>query len=147
MSFYVALFWTLLILTCSAALRWGGRAERWAAALFLCAAVATAAARHPWASRYQSVETGVLAIDLALLAGLAVIAYRTKPLWPIIAASLQAITTLAHFAKAVNPDFWRMAYAIMVNVSSYPTLVLLAIGTWQHRRPPHATAYPPSPPS
>lgn len=134
MSSYVLLFWVLLPTVLLAAFRWGGSAERAGASLYVLAALITLAVRPAWNVRYQNVEIGVLAIDVSLLIGLATIVYRTERRWPIVATALQAVSVLAHVAKALNPAFWRLAYALMSGASSYPTLAVLAVGIWTHRQ-------------
>ena len=134
MSFYVLFFWFCLPAVVVAAMRWGGTPERSAALLYLLAAIFTVAIRPAWPIRYHDVELGVFAIDLGLLIGLAVIAYKAELWWPIFATALQGISVLAHLAKALNPSFWRLAYAMMAGASSYPTLVLLVVGIWTNQR-------------
>lgn len=134
MSLYVLLFWLCLPALSLAAMQWGGPPEKAASLLYVAAAILTLAVRPLWSVRYHNVEIGVFAIDLGLLFSLAVIASKVDRVWPIIATALQAISVLAHVAKALNPSFWRLAYAMMAGASSYPTLIVLAVGIWHHRR-------------
>ncbi|WP_380784821.1 hypothetical protein [Sphingomonas sp. R86521] len=140
MTLYVLIFWIALPVIACSAYAWGGRPERIGAAVFTIAAVATIAMRAPWAQRYHTVSVGVLIIDASLLLALGILTVKADRWWPTIALALQTISTLAHVAKAVNPGFLRLAYAMMSGASSYPTLIVLSVGIWNHhrRRTPHA---------
>ncbi len=134
MWFYVMTFYLALPLLVLAASRWGGWPEKSVAILFVAAALATMLVRSGAATKYHSVELGVFAVDLALLAGLAAVAVRANRWWTIWAAAFQAITVTGHLAKMATPGLSRMAYALMLGVSAYPALIALALGIWNHHR-------------
>lgn len=141
MSWIAASFWISLVGVCSYALARGGPAERRVAVMLAAAAVLTAAVREPWASRYSTLELRVALVDLALLAGLVVVAVRAGRVWPIALCALQAVTVLGHLGKLLDPDLWRLGYALMIMVPVFPGLVLLAVGTWRHAaRTPRSSA-------
>jgi hypothetical protein len=128
-------FRALLFLMCLAAITWGGRYERSAAALYAIAAWASHQLKDPLPHRFSGVQSGVLLVDLALLAGLGVIALRSDLWWPQFSASLQLLTTLAHVAKWMEPNgIWRLAYYWMAQASSFPSLIILAFGIFFHRK-------------
>lgn len=134
---YVYAFWVALPLLCLAALRWGGWAERITAFLFLAAAGGSILLKSSVTGGYRTIEIGVLAVDLALLAGLVWVMVSADRRWLIWVVALQAISTTGHLARLVTPDLSRMAYALMVGASSYPALILLGIGILLHRRASH----------
>lgn len=134
MPWKFALFWLLLI-TAFLYARWrGGLPERQAALSLLTAALLTIAYRSNVSARYASIDPGVVIIDVTLLATLFTIAAQADRGWPIPLAALQAITVLGHFCKLVNPELWRLGYALMTTAPAYPGLVVLLIGTYRHQR-------------
>ncbi|MGN6619522.1 MAG: hypothetical protein ACTHKR_00460 [Sphingomonas sp.] len=133
---YVAGFWILLIALCGTALWLGGKPEKMVALAYLAAAAATLIVRSPAVHRYAGVEIGVLAVDVLLLGGLIWVSIEGDRWWTIFAAAFQAISTLAHLARIVDPTFSRLAYSLMEGASSYPALIALGIGTWRHATRP-----------
>lgn len=134
MPWWTIAFWTMLLVAAAYATVRGGVSERLAAAMLLGAAVATVLVRSNASQRYSSVEVGVLVVDGLLLAGLVVVALRSGRGWSITLAALQTVTLLGHLGKRLDPELWRLGYAIMVTAPAYPGLLALAIGTRQHHR-------------
>ncbi len=134
MSWHVLLFNALLALSCGYALWRGGLPERIVSGALVLAALATTVSYSPVAVRFRAVELGLLATDLMLLAILVVVALRADRAWPLALAALQLDTVGAHLAKAIDGEVIEVTYALMISVWSYPMLILLAIGTWRHRR-------------
>jgi len=131
---YVYAFWVFLPLLCLAALRWGGWPERIVAFLFLAAAAGSILLKSSVTGGYRTIEIGVLIVDLCLLGALVWVMVQADRRWLIWVVALQAISTTGHLARLVTPDLSRMAYALMVGASSYPALLLLALGIAGHRR-------------
>lgn len=131
---YILGFYVVLTLTVLAAARWGGWVERSAALLFIGAALATRLSFLDYGRQFAGLETRVQIVDLALLVALCALTMRVGYGWLICAASAQAITTLAHLSKLLMLDLSRLGYALMEGASSWPTVIALAIGVWQHRR-------------
>jgi hypothetical protein len=129
---YILGFYVVLTVTALCAARWGGWVERTAALLFIGAAVATRLLFLDFGRHFVGLETRVLLVDLALLATLCALTMRVGYGWLICAASAQAITTLAHFSKLLMLDLSRLGYALMEGASSWPTVIALAVGVWQH---------------
>ncbi|HEX6071759.1 MAG TPA: hypothetical protein VFY95_01965 [Sphingomicrobium sp.] len=124
-------FWALLLVTCGYAL-WRGRSdERLVALVCVGATVATRFAISPMSVRYTDVETGLLIIDLAVLAGFIAIALRSHRFWPLWVAGLQLTNSMAHLMKAVEVDLMPFAYGAAAALWSYPILMILAVGTWR----------------
>lgn len=136
----VLLFFALLALVATAAGRWGGWAERTAAALYVVAAVATALLREHGPTRYDDVAITSFVIDMALLAGLLVIVVKVDRWWPIVSAALQLLTVSGHVAKLTDTALPPMAYFMTQVASSFPSLALLAVGVWTHRRARNTSA-------
>lgn len=134
MPWWTIFFWTMLVVAVAYAFVRGGGIHRAAAASLLVGAVGTVLVRSRWNTRYSSVETGVLVIDCLLFAVLLVVAVRSGRGWAIALAVLQAVTLLGHLGKRLEPDLWRLGYAIMVTAPAYPGLLALTIGTLQYRR-------------
>ena len=134
MNAFAVTFWLLLATLVPVAELRGSRPERWAGRAFGAAAVLSVALQHFTRERYHGVEYGVAAVDFCLFVALYVIAVRSGRTWLMVATALQAFPVLAHVGKTVNPNFGRLAYAMMTSSSGIPTLVLLAIGMLVHRR-------------
>lgn len=129
------LFWSILLLTFGYAL-WRGRSdERTAATVCVAASVATRFAISPLGDRYSDLESGLLLIDLAVLAAFVAIALRSQRFWPLWISGLQLTNSLSHLMKAVNFDLMPRAYAAAAIFWSYPILLIILAGTWRgHRR-------------
>jgi hypothetical protein len=131
-------FRALLLAVCVYAL-WRGRGEERAVALVcLGATLASRLAFAPLGVRYHSVEGGLLAIDLVVLASFVAVALRSRRFWPLWVAGLQLTTSMAHLMKAIDSTLMPMAYGAAIALWSYPILIILAIGTWRGQRRMHA---------
>jgi hypothetical protein len=128
-------FRALLIASCGYAL-WRGRMdERIVALVCIAATAASRLAFSPISVRYTGVETGLLMIDLAVLAAFIFVALRSPRFWPLWVAGLQLTTSMAHVMKAIDESLLPMAYGAAIALWSYPILIILAIGTWRgHKR-------------
>jgi len=130
----VYLFATLLLLTSGYALWKGGAPERIVAAGLLSAYVATVLGWSALPSRFHGLELSVFVVDAALLAMLITVALRADRGWPLLMAALQFDAVGAHFVKLLAPETIRVAYALLITIWSWPTQMLLAVGTWRHVR-------------
>lgn len=105
----------------------GGRDERAAAiALLAATAITPVALSHG----YASPEFGVVIVDLAVFAILAMIALRSQAFWPMWAAGFQLCALSVHLAAAQMPHMMPAAYAETLAIWSYPVLAALGFGTW-----------------
>lgn len=134
MTWELSSFWLLLVVACVYAQRRGGLPERVVAAQLLTAAVLTVLCRAGVSIRYSSIDLGVVMIDAFLLIGLIAVTVSVDRAWPIPLTSLQAIAVLGHFCKLVNPELWRLGYALMTTAPAYPAVILLIVGTYRHDR-------------
>ncbi|HEY7958483.1 MAG TPA: hypothetical protein VID20_00330 [Sphingomicrobium sp.] len=124
-------FRALLIASCGYAL-WRGRSdERIVAIVCIAATAASRLAFSPLSIRYTGVETGLLLIDIAVLAAFVFVALRSPRFWPLWVAGLQLTTSMAHLMKAIDEKLLPIAYGAAIALWSYPILIILAIGTWR----------------
>jgi len=128
------LFIAIWLGCCGYALWRGGPPERLAAVIFLAAALASAALQSPEGARFKAIDPGVLTVDIAVLAGLMVLALFADRFWPLWMSAMQAVSVLSHLAIATNPDVIPWAYWRAATLWSYPMLLLLAGASWAHRR-------------
>ncbi len=120
------LFLALLFGTCGFAMVKGRLDERLAAGAMLAAALLSPIAM---ASGYAHTESGVLGIDVGLLAFLFVLALRSDRYWPLWAAGFHVIGTMIHLATYVEADIWPPAYANAQGFWAWPVLAALLTGT------------------
>lgn len=130
-----SVYWSILLLICAFAFWRGHTDERIAAATCLIATIVQLYVVTPTVRRYSGVETGVLVIDLVVLAVFVAIALQSRRFWPLWVAGLQLTTVFGHILKAIQLSLLPYAYAGALRFWSYPILLILAIGTWrtQHR--------------
>lgn len=85
-------------------------------------------------SRYRSVESGVLVIDVLTFLAFTWVALKSERFWPLWISGLQLTTTLGHLFKAIEADLMPLAYAAALRFWSYPILIILAVGVWRSER-------------
>lgn len=128
------LVYLILLLTgCSYAAVRGGAPERWGAALTFGAVVASNIAMAVLQMHFAAPILGAMAIDILYLLALLVLAARAERYWPIWAAAVQLNEVLAHlmmFSRATHA----YSYAFALWMFSMPLPILLAAGTYRHRR-------------
>ena len=112
----------------------GGRDEQWTAVICLLGALVTHLVISPLHQRFQGVETAVLIVDLAVLAGFVAIALRSDRFWPLWMAGVQLTTVMGHAMKQVDAELLPRAYAASLGFWAYWTLAILAVGVWRHHR-------------
>ena len=127
-------FWALLLISCGYAL-WRGRSEeRIIGTVCLTAAVTTLFVIPPIKFLYQHVESGLLVIDLAVLAIFIAVALRSPRFWPLWVAGLQLTSSTAHVMTAIDTTLLPRAYGAAIVLWSYPILFILIFGTWRGQR-------------
>lgn len=126
----IILFDLLLFGTCGYALLYGRQDARIIGAVCIAANFAS----YALVSRYDGVELGVLAIDLAVFAIFTAVALRSDRFWPLWVSGLQLTTALGHLLKAIEIDLVPIAYAVSLRFWSYPILIILAVATWRSRK-------------
>ncbi len=128
------IFWAIVVLICAYAWLRGRSEERIAATICLLATIATHFLISPLHERYTGVETGLLLIDLGVLAGFVAIALVSSRFWPLWAAGFQLTVSMSHVMKAVDLDLLPKAYAAAAVFWSYPILLVIVVGTWRTNR-------------
>lgn len=133
--FHVVFFFCLLFGCCGYAFLAGGMAERSTATLLLIGtALSILAARAPEIASFRTVNLAMMSVDTGLLLGLALIALASKRYWPVWMAGLQLVQVAGHVVRMVDGRLLPMGYAIVIALWCYPMLLLLAVGTFRHRR-------------
>jgi hypothetical protein len=125
-----------LLVVCSVyAVAAGGAPERIAAAAYALSCLATSAIlRAHMGSRWVHVELGVFMIDTIIFCLFCVLALRAERFWVIWASALLGLGVLGHLGRWYAPDLLWWAYAVVLTIWSYPILLLLAVGTWNHQQ-------------
>jgi hypothetical protein len=125
-------FLALLFLVCGYAWRRGGAPERAVAVILLVGTLLTAVAASSSAVSYDTVEIGILLIDIVAFVALFAVALFAERYWPMCVAGLQLVGVAGHLAMSAQPDLLPWAYAFILSIWGYPMLALLALGTWRH---------------
>ncbi len=126
---------TLLVSCWMYALFRGGASERIGTTIMLVGSALTLAAASGPSPSFQSVETGILIVDVAAFIAFAVLALRTDRFWPIWAAAFAGLGVLGHLARwYAGADVTPRAYYVGIVIWSYPILALIAVGTLNHQR-------------
>lgn len=126
------LFLIVLVAACSYAGWQGGWPERAGAAIMVAGSILTPVmASH---TEWRSPEYGIFIVDLLMLAAFVNLALYCDRFWPIWVTSFHLIAVTIHVAKLAEPSVAALAYANAAAFWAYPMLVILAVGTWNHRR-------------
>jgi hypothetical protein len=127
-------FAVLLAGCCGYAFLYGGPPERVGAAILAVGSILTLVAVSARGMRFHSVEGGVFLVDVAALFAFLILALYSERFWPLWVTALQAIGVAGHAVKLADPGvIWRI-YAFVLAFWSYPMLLLIVIGTWNHHR-------------
>jgi hypothetical protein len=124
----------LMLGCCGYAFLRGGAPERIGAGIYGLGTALTVVAGWESSHRFASLEVGILIVDFAAFVAFVVLALRADRFWPLWVAALQLLASAGHVAKLVDPDMNRWAYAFLLAAGSYPTLLLIALGTWRHQQ-------------
>lgn len=112
----------------------GGAPERIGITILAVGSVLTVVAVSGPAIRFGSLEVGIFLVDVAALLTFLFLALYAERLWPLWVAALQAIGTAAHAVKLMDPTVIRWAYAFALAFWSYPMLLIIVLGTWNHQK-------------
>lgn len=123
------LFYAAATATVVYAVRRGGQPERVTSAMLIIAAIGTTLL--PGMS-FREVVWPLFAIDLALLIGLVALSVLADRYWPMYFAAIHLITVALHGVRAYDRTIIPTVYARLGGELAYPTLAVLAIGTWRH---------------
>ena len=92
----VQIYFTFIGLCCLYAMLRGGPPERIGAAIFATAYILSLIAASSGGARYEWVEVGVFAVDVAMLLALLALALRANRFWTLWVAAFQIIGTAGH---------------------------------------------------
>jgi hypothetical protein len=100
--------WAMLAVTLIIVVRRGQPLEKAGIAMIALAFLLTPLVerRDSW----YAPQLGIMAVDVALLAGLTVIAFRYDRSWPICAAGFQSIAVMTHLVFLINPPLLYRAF-------------------------------------
>ncbi len=125
---FLRLFYlTALVSSCAYAIRFGGESEKQGAAIMIGGSVLTAIA-VALGSKWKSLQTGVLLVDLAVLFAFLLLALRSDKYWPLWTTAFQVIGVATHLARLADPNIIPRAYSMAQGFWAYPMLAALAIG-------------------
>ena len=130
----IALFYLAAAAAAAYAWRRGGQPERATAAMLIVAAVATGLVPTVPGVTFATVVWPLLAIDVLLLAGLTIVALVADRYWPLYFCAVHLMAVAIHGVRAYDADILPSVYARLGGELAYPTLVILVVGTWRHRR-------------
>jgi len=125
---------TILVVCWAYALLKGGAPERIGASVIGLGSILSLVAAASPGARFGSVEEGVFLVDLAAFAVFLGLALRAERHWPLWVTALQAIGTAGHAAKLLDPSVIPLAYAFVLAFWTYPMLLLIVMGTWNHQK-------------
>jgi len=128
------LFIAVLFGSCSYAAWFGGWPERAGAAIMVTAAILSVIAATSFYPGWKSPETGIFVVDVLMLGALINLALYSDRYWPLWVTSFHLIAVTIHLASLVDRSVAALAYANAAEFWAYPMLVILAAGTWNHRR-------------
>jgi hypothetical protein len=135
------IFLITLGVCCGYAITRGGVSEKIGGVIMGVSAVASWQFSSPEPVSFQTLETGILSVDVLLFLALLGLALKTERFWPIWATTLQGAAILTHSAVSVSPVAIPKAYELIQGFWAYPMLLLLVLGTKNHlRRQQEATA-------
>jgi hypothetical protein len=127
-------YFTILFGCCLYTVLRGSPPERIGAAILTLGSILTLVMLSSAATIYRSLEVGVFVVDVATLLAFLVLALRADRLWPLCITALQLVGTAGHAVKLVDPQVLPYAYAFALRFWSYPMMLMLLIGTWNHQR-------------
>lgn len=126
-------YFALLVSCCGYAYLRGGAPER-ACSILIGVGAALSAVILPTASgRFEALEIGVFAVDVAMLGGFIAIALLAHRYWPLWMSSMQLVSVASHSAGVLMSYRLPWAYAVAIAFWSYPMLIMLAWATVRHR--------------
>lgn len=133
MTRHVAFLILLIASSLYAAMR-GGRPEQIGAATLFGGAWASVFAADPTRAHFRQLETGILIIDMVLLAIFLWLAIRSTRFWPIWVAALLQAEVFIHVGQIVVPAAGWKAYMNALAVWGWVTQIVLIVATWRHRQ-------------
>jgi hypothetical protein len=128
------IFIALLAFSIIYALRKGGQPERAVAIVFLLMTISDPFVHALTPIQYTQLDPGHFVIDLAGWIALLAIALRARRFWPLWVSSFQTVSLVAHVVRLLDYSIHPVAYGVMQVAGSYPLVILLMIGTFNHQQ-------------
>lgn len=119
----------VLLGSCSFAIWRGGTDERVGAAIMLVGSAFTVASMLSPSFDWSGSRSGMVIVDLAVLAALLILSLRTDRFWPLWMTAFHLIGVTSHLAMLVETSNALPAYAMLQGFWAYPMLAALVIGT------------------
>lgn len=129
----MVVFLALLTGTCLYALWRGGAPERLAAGIMILATVATIiVGSHPRV--FGARETSILVVDILMFFAFVGLSLKAHRYWPIWFTGFLGIGLALEFVMWGMPSQQRSIYKVLHLWNSYPTVLILLLGTIRHCR-------------
>lgn len=119
----VAIYYVVLLVTVTVAVRCGGPLERWAAYTALIASVLTSAV-NPFPT-WHDIELNIFVIDVLVLLSFWFISLKTQRFWPYWITGWQLIAIFGHIQKFMFSEILARPYSLLSVYISYPILLLI----------------------
>jgi hypothetical protein len=119
-----ALVWAATVIAVCAVAAWRGRRDEQLAAGVMLAAWALSMLLDR--AKFQDIEWGILAVDIAALCGFIWIALLSRRYWPMFAAGFHLLAVVTHVARLADPAVGGWAYITGEIIWGY--LLAIAIG-------------------
>jgi len=84
--------------------------------------------------QFRFVDPSHVVMDTAETLALGYVALRANRMWPLWAAAAELTALSGHLALAINPVGLQRAYYAVTQLTIYPQLAALLLGTLAHRR-------------
>lgn len=113
----------------------GDEPERTGVVAYLIAVLASVLMQNK--GSLSGIHWGLLAIDAALLAVYAGLAWKSRRSWPVWASGLQALIVMIHLLLLIDSRPPLAAFYAVINLAGYGVLLALATGAlmaWRDRR-------------
>lgn len=123
-----ALFAALLALAALGAVLRGGAVEQRGVGLLAAAWLTSLAVQHLFGD--GPLPAWFLGIDLAVLAGLVALTWKSPRPWPIYACALQALTVAADAVAVLSPTLDTRLYLTFIAALGFAVVAVMTLGAW-----------------
>jgi hypothetical protein len=112
----------------------GGPPEKIGTAIFSAGALLSSMLQSRSADRFQSIDVGLLSVDIVGMLTFVILAIISNRFWPLWISAMQLITVFSHMPAVLQESILPWAYWRAISMWSYPMLFLLVAGTWWHQK-------------
>jgi hypothetical protein len=113
---------------------YGGKPERAGAGILLAMLLLTYTGHAIFPRIFHTVDPVGLTVDLVGFVGFSAIGISSRRVWPLWAASLQLLSSGAHFVRALSIPVEPRVYFWMKTSPTWLVMILLIAGTLAYRR-------------